>query len=517
MQYEFLGSISYPSDIKYVDNGIVYVSSVVDNPLLLQLKSTKTNDPQNPFIEVLTREEHLGSVVDFAPIENRATGVSQLVACSNHICSSSVYVLGKGISVHQLTSCAMPYVADMWGINFGTEHYLAASFVGETRVLKWDKAKSEIAEIKAAGVNKTVRSLLCAKLDEFLVQVTDEGIILTSFTDGFENVVTFYKAANPPILHAAVSSEYITISEWNNTIHVFELQMQSLAEIYTVTAESEISALALSSGLLAFACWDNTLSVYSFAEPDASAATKETTKTKFKVEAEAAVRSMEFCAFESDKSQLYLFCGTADGFLISFELVKGQDPLGTCKYISLGTQFVKLKKLTLGDSQVLVGCSETATLIHYSGGRLQYSPINLEGVSDIATFNLPISQTSAVNTTPSKTGLCSTKDVLLIASKGNLMLGIIDDIQRISSVRIKLAGVQVRKVAYEEKSATIVVLADSETSGALRGQTMIYNAATYTLEDIYQFDPQESVCSLNIIKGIPSSSEVLIVCFNRSE
>jgi len=510
MQYEFLGTISYPSDIKYIDNGVLYVSSVVDNPMMVQLKSMKTGDPACPFIEILSKEEHLGSIVDFVPIENKATGVSQLVVCSNHLSNSSVYALGKGISVHQIANTQIPYLSDMWTINFANEHFLAVTFVSESRLLYWDKNKYEIYEHTAPAFKKSNRSLICSKLDIYLVQINENGIYISNPADGFSHIISQHEVKNGPILHAAISSNFIAISDSNNEIHIFELQMETLVEIFTINGEAEISALALTNNLIAFATWDNMLNICEFNSTEMGKSA-EKARTKFKIEAEAVARSMEFCRFESEKGQNYLFCGTADGFLISFELNQGQDLLGTCKYISFGTQFVKLKKLILGDSQVLVGCSESATLIHYSGGRLQYSPINLEGVCDIASFNIQqmVPENNIPTATPSKSGvIASSKDVLLIASKGNLMMGIMDDIQKISSVRINLPNVEVRKVTFDEKSGTIVVLADSVSTGVIRGQLMTYSISTYTYEDTFLFDPNESGCSLTTFKGIPGTSEV---------
>jgi DNA damage-binding protein 1 len=93
-----------------------------------------------------------------------------------------------------------------------------------------------------------------------------------------------------------------------------------------------------------------------------------------------------------------------------------------------------------------------------------------------------------------------TKDVLIISQKGNLMLSLIDDIQRISTVRIQLPNLQARKIAYEDRSNSILVLADSEISGVTKGQLLCYDATAYTQEDCYQFENQESGCSLTILR-----------------
>lgn len=485
--YEYLGMISRPSDITYIDNGVVYISSVADNPLFLRLKSAKTADPGNPFIEVISRQEHLGSVVDFVPVESRATGVSQLVACANHMCSSSVYVLGKGISVHKLAAAPLTQVADVWTLNCEVGHFLIAAFISETRVFYWNKASNEISEVELGGIIKKQRTILCGTVDQCFVQITKEGINVSTQGERFSRAISQYTAPKT-ILHAAINSKLIAISEHNDTVKILELPMKELNVLLTIAVQSEISALSLSDSFLAFSSWDNMLQVFSIDD-------KFKELVKMKVEAEAAVRAIEFCSFETDKG--LLFCGTADGFLISFEL-KAEDLFSTCKYVSLGTQHVKLKKLLLGDSQVIVGCSETATLIHYFNGTVQYSPINLEGVVDVAAFNVP--QAVPATGTPSKAGNSLMNDVLLIATREKLIVGIVDEIQHISSARINLAELQVRRVAYDDRLGTIVVVADSESPAHVRGQVLTFSVTTYSQEAVYQLESQESGCSLALVR-----------------
>eukprot|EP00826_Nyctotherus_ovalis_P003393 TRINITY_DN10690_c0_g1_i5.p1 TRINITY_DN10690_c0_g1~~TRINITY_DN10690_c0_g1_i5.p1 ORF type:complete len:425 (+),score=108.20 TRINITY_DN10690_c0_g1_i5:73-1347(+) len=405
----------------------------------------------------------------------------------SHICSSSVYVLGKGISVHKLAAVPLTQMADMWTLNCDIGHFLIAAFISETRVFYWDKASNEISEVELGGIIKKQRTILCGIVDRCFVQITKEGINASIQGEKFSRAISQYSASHA-ILHAAINSKLIVVSEHNNTIKVLELPMKELNVLLTIATQNEISALSLSDNFLAFSSWDNMLQVFSIDD-------KFKEVVKMKVEAEAAVRAIEFCSFEADKG--LLFCGTADGFLISFEL-RTEDFLSTCKYVSLGTQHVKLKKLLLGDLQVIVGCSETATLIHYFNGMVQYSPINLEGVIDVAAFNVP--QAIPASGTPSKGGNSLVNDVLLIATREKLIVGIVDEIQHISSARIGLAELQVRKVAYDDRLGTIVVVADSESSANVRGQVMTFNITTYSQEAVYQLEAQESGCSLALVR-----------------
>eukprot|EP00826_Nyctotherus_ovalis_P008334 TRINITY_DN12155_c0_g1_i1.p1 TRINITY_DN12155_c0_g1~~TRINITY_DN12155_c0_g1_i1.p1 ORF type:complete len:423 (+),score=39.35 TRINITY_DN12155_c0_g1_i1:119-1387(+) len=109
-----LCDITYPKDIKCM-NGMVYISSMLDNSLLIKIEEGKA--------EVLDRKEHLGGIVDLALIESPEES-AQLVIGANHLRNSSVHVLRREVSLKEVASIPLECLADLWSLCFDAENYL---------------------------------------------------------------------------------------------------------------------------------------------------------------------------------------------------------------------------------------------------------------------------------------------------------------------------------------------------------------------------------------------------------
>jgi len=460
MSCKNLCAIPYPRDIKCVKE-FVYISSMLDDSLLINLHG-----------EVLNRREHLGGIVDFTSIESPSES-TQLVIGSNHVSSSSIYILKREASLHELTAIPLKYLSDLWSLCFSNDNYLLISFIDSTSI--FHLINSQLIEIEVKGILKN-RSILCAKISDYLVQVTREVVIATEHSSKFSSIVFTYKPKNN-ILHAAGNNTWIAISEANNKIRVLELK-GGFVELHNIDTGSEVSAIELNEKYLSYACWNNTLHIIQFINH------REPKEIKIEQNELFDIRSMKVNSFGSDNE--YLLCGTADGMLISYTLNSLKD---TYEKRTLGMHQVKLKELTLNNTQVIIGCSGTATLITRYDTNFQYLPIEVKDIIDIALFTL--------------------NEVLIIATKEKLILGVIEELQKINTNRISLPNLQVRKVTY--KNPSILVLADLKE----QAQLMTFNTITYSLEDIYQL--QESGCSLcNLDEVIFSLYELEVICSRYS-
>lgn len=76
----FLGEISIPESITYLDNGVFFIGSRLGDSQLVKL--TKTQDENGSYVQVMETFTNLAPIVDMVVVDLDKQGQGQLVTCS---------------------------------------------------------------------------------------------------------------------------------------------------------------------------------------------------------------------------------------------------------------------------------------------------------------------------------------------------------------------------------------------------------------------------------------------------
>ena len=139
---------------------------------------------------------------------------------------------------------------------------------------------------------------------------------------------------------------------------------------------------------------------------------------------ETIPRSLLFADLEQTN---YLLIGLGDGVLLTFKLVhevkegNAVASLTAKKKVSLGTQPVSLALFSIKNVTNVFAASDRPTVIYSGGGKLSFSNVNLQDVPVMSAFNCE-----------------AFPDSLALASKEELLLGTINEIQKLHIRTIRL-------------------------------------------------------------------------------
>lgn len=164
--------------------------------------------------------------------------------------------------------------------------------------------------------------------------------------------------------------------------------------------------------------------------------TMETIHT-VKLGGEIIPRSILIAKFEGIN---YLLCALGDGSMFYFVLNKELGKLFDQKKVTLGTQPLTLKTFRSLSTINVFACSDRPTVIYSSNHKLVFSNVNLKEVNHMCSLNAE-----------------AYPDSLALATKNSVILGTIDEIQKLH-IRTVPLGESPRRIAYQEQSSTFGVI-----------------------------------------------------------
>jgi DNA damage-binding protein 1 len=164
--------------------------------------------------------------------------------------------------------------------------------------------------------------------------------------------------------------------------------------------------------------------------------TMETLHT-VKLGGEIIPRSILIAKFEGIS---YLLCALGDGSMFYFVLNKEAGKLFDQKKVTLGTQPLILKTFRSLSTINVFACSDRPTVIYSSNHKLVFSNVNLKEVNHMCSLNAE-----------------AYPDSLALATKNSVILGTIDEIQKLH-IRTVPLGESPRRISYQEQSSTFGVI-----------------------------------------------------------
>lgn len=224
-----------------------------------------------------------------------------------------------------------------------------------------------------------------------------------------------------------------------NEVFYMDIEEGKLVQRATIALEYEVACLDISSlkenceqrsELVAVGLWTN-ISAIVLKLPDLSVLHTE------KLGGEIIPRSILMSCFEGTN---YLLCALGDGSMFYFVLDKETGKLKDKKSVTLGTQPTILKTFSSLSTSNVFACSDRPTVIYSSNHKLVFSNVNLKEVNHMCSLNAE-----------------AYPDSLALATKNSIILGTIDEIQKLH-IRTVPLGETPRRIAYQEATQTFGVI-----------------------------------------------------------
>ncbi|XP_015904539.1 DNA damage-binding protein 1 [Parasteatoda tepidariorum] len=435
LKFEFLGEITIPECITYLDNGVVYVGSRLGDSQLVKL-NVNANE-SGSFTETMETFTNLGPIVDMCVVDLERQGQGQLVTCSGAYKEGSLRIIRNGIGIHEHASIDLPGVKGLWPLRVDSDKYddtLILSFVGQTRVLTM--AGEEVEETNVSGIDISQQTYLCANVRfDQIIQVTATSIRLISRPT--KKVLSQWMPPHGETICVVSANASQLVLALRTDLYYFEIFEEELRQVGHTVLEFEIACLDVNpldtsekTSICAVGCWTD-ISIRILSLPSLKELHKEM------LGGDIIPRSILAAAFETTQ---YLLCALGDGSLFYFTIDPETRALADRKKVTLGTQPTSLKTFRSLATTNVFACSDRPTVIYSSNHKLVFSNVNLKEVSHMCPLNSE-----------------GYPDSLALSFDNSLLIGTIDEIQKLHIRTIPL-GESPRRIAYQENTQTFGVI-----------------------------------------------------------
>jgi len=524
---EHVGVTSVASTISYLDNGVVFIGSSFGDSQLIKLNQEK--DDSGSYVEVLETYMNLGPILDMVVTDLDKQGQGQVVTCSGNGKDGSLRVVRNGIGINEQASIELSGIKGMWSLrpttNGAHDKYLVQSYINETRVLAIDG--EEMEETTIAGFEPGT-SLFCRNMiGDCIVQATERGVfLLDSMTLQRKNSWLPPEGLKITIVQGNLHQVVLACGGG----HVFSLALEAgcaLVEKAKVTMVHEVACINLNplpfnaesqteggveemklsedpelqsevlpnepAVLVAIGLW-NDVTVRLLALPDLQEVLCQP------LGGDTQARSVMLHQFGN---VAYLLAGLGDGHLISFILETSDmgPTLVSKKKVALGTQPIALSVFRNNGQNCVFAASDRPTVVYSSNEKLLFANVNVGEVTLAAPFHSELFP-----------------DCLALATEGNLIIGTIDDIQKLHVHTIPL-GESPRRIVHHDSAHIFAVLVTRRLIAGIddvqedEEQSFVRFLDNTTFEEVYshQLDPYENGMSLACCQFSGMERECLVV------
>eukprot|EP01061_Rhynchopus_euleeides_P015761 TRINITY_DN2680_c0_g2_i1.p1 TRINITY_DN2680_c0_g2~~TRINITY_DN2680_c0_g2_i1.p1 ORF type:complete len:1228 (+),score=436.96 TRINITY_DN2680_c0_g2_i1:275-3958(+) len=543
LELEALGYTTSPRCISWLGGGrrVAFVGSDTGDSLLVEMLA-KPQD--NSWFRVLDTVPSIGPITSFSLVPNHVGGL-QMVTCSGKGRDASIRIVRNGVGVQTVAGVPLPGVQDLWTLKLSydsPEHAVVAlSFVAVTKFLEMQG--DEIGETPVPGFSSASPTLHCGNMydrstkADYWVQATAAELRLVN--PATRQLVSQHAVGgSAPITRAAVCGFQILVA-CGSTLVSLEASGGKLVEVGRNHLAKDAACIAflqpeeasrvsqrlstasqekppvrcpdgmdvdsISANVLRKSCtpalfcavglWtDNTVSVLRLDSPSLPEVVSEP------VGCDAIPRSVLFHVFAGT---LHLLAGLGDGSLITWEASMlasaGSAAAGLTgrRRIKLGTRPVGLTVMgSMADSgggaaaggtedAAVFATSDKPTVLFSQGGRIQLSPVNLQGAHVAATFNSP--------------ALGTGRECLILLTEGLLVIGSINGIQKLHIDTVPVQATANCIALHRETGHYAVGLDHTHdrerpcNTLALVSETMVDNG-----EYVAQFDLDQDECPLSV-------------------
>lgn len=452
LKVELLGEISIPECITYLDNGVLFIGSRHGDSQLVKLNTVA--DENGAYVAPMETFTNLGPILDMCVVDLERQGQGQIITCSGSFKDGTLRIIRNGIGIQEHACIDLPGIKGMWALRTGIEdspfdNTLVLSFVGHTRILTL--SGEEVEETDMDGFLSDQQTFFCANVDfGQIIQVTPISARLIK-CDNKSMVSEWSPADNNRRIGVVACNDEQLVCASGCDIFYLEIHDGILVLITSIQLEYEIACLDVSpldesakrSEIVAVGLWTD-ISVCLLKLPSLERIHTE------KLGGEIIPRSILITQFEGIN---YLLCALGDGSMFYFVIDKDSGRLKDQKKVTLGTQPTILKTFRSLSTTNVFACSDRPTVIYSSNHKLVFSNVNLKEVNHMCSLNAE-----------------AYPDSLALATKNSVILGTIDEIQKLH-IRTVPLGESPRRIAYQEASNTfgvITVRTDIQDSSGLK-------------------------------------------------
>lgn len=367
-------------------------------------------------------------------------GQGQIITCSGSFKDGSLRIIRNGIGIQEHACIDLPGIKGMWALQIGIDdskfdNTLILSFVGHTRILTL--TGEEVEETEIEGFLSDQQTFYCANVNfGQIIQVTTTTARIIK-CDTKAMVAEWSPSDGKRIGVVACNVEQLVCASGTD-IYYIEICDGKLEQKSHVTLEHEIACLdvspldegAVRSDIVAVGLWTD-ISVCLLKLPSLDKFYTE------KLGGEIIPRSILLTQFESIN---YLLCALGDGSMFYFVFDKEAGILMDQKKVTLGTQPTILRTFSSLSTRNVFACSDRPTVIYSSNHKLVFSNVNLKEVNHMCSLNAE-----------------AYPDSLALATKNSVILGTIDEIQKLHIRTVQL-GESPRRIAHQEASNTFGVI-----------------------------------------------------------
>lgn len=514
IELEAMGSGPIPSTVTYIAEGIVFIGTQYGDSSLIQL-SEQYNKEKKSYIQSNTDFTALGPILDFATVKSNQQQAA--VTCSGYGKDGTLRVIRNGIGMQEQAEVDLHGITALYALKLPGEvydKYLLQSFIHATRMLAMEG--EEMGEEAIPGFELEETTLCAANVcaengEEMLMQVTPTQVILVRYDTSLLQFskVDSYKASDANITIASAHiSGHVALALRGGIVVFLQCTLQGIKEVVRTSMEEEVSCIHMNlfenTVFAAVGLW-NDFTVRLLC------AREHALKQMYKIDlgSDTQARSLAMAILDT---QSMLFVGLGDGQLISYHLHfddnDGSVNIMNRKKVSLGSQAISLNTFKSSDGKACIfAASDRPSVVYSSKGKVAYANINLHGPNDV-TFSCSFH--------------CELfPDCLALARNDSLMIGTIDDIQKLHVETYPL-GETPRRIAHHESGKMFCVGCVSEPeSGSSSIETnhlRFIDEGTFEEIERFNLDPYEMVLSIiscelgeNLIGGSESAKPYIVV------
>lgn len=438
LKVEMLGEISIPECITYLDNGVLFIGSRLGDSQLVKLNTVA--DEGGTYVVPMETFTNLGPIMDICVVDLERQGQEQMITCSGAFKEGSLRIIRNGIGIQEHACIDLPGIKGMWALKIGIDdsnfdNTLVLAFVGHTRILTL--TGEEVEETEIHGFLSDQQTFYCGNVDfNQVIQVTPLTARLVQADN--RTLISEWKPPGDKRIGvvACNSSQLVCASACD--LYYIEILENELVQKSHVVLDYEVACLDISlidddktkADIIAVGLWT-----------DISACILELPTLKMmsteKLGGEIIPRSILMACFEGIT---YLLCALGDGSMFYFVLNKEDGILTNKKKVTLGTQPTILKTFRSLSTTNVFACSDRPTVIYSSNHKLVFSNVNLKEVNHMCSINAE-----------------AYPDSLALATKSSVILGTIDEIQKLH-IRTVPLGESPRRISYQESSQTFGVI-----------------------------------------------------------
>lgn len=383
---------------------------------------------------------NLGPILDICVVDLERQGQGQMITCSGSFKEGSLRIIRNGIGIQEHACIDLPGIKGMWALKLGIEdtpfdNTLVLAFVGHTRILTL--TNEEVEETEVSGFLSDRQTFFCGNVDHNqIIQITSSSARLIQTQSG--TLVNEWKPSDDGRISVVACNGSQLVCASACDVYYIEIMDGELIQRSHTTLPHEVACLDISlldpksdrANFVAVGLWTD-ISVTILKVPTLEVLINE------KLGGEMIPRSILMTNFEGIN---YLLCALGDGSMYYFTLNSTEATLKDKKKVTLGTQPTILKTFRSLSTTNVFACSDRPTVIYSSNHKLVFSNVNLKEVNHMCSLNAQ-----------------AYPDSLALATKNSVILGTIDEIQKLH-IRTVPLGESPRRIAYQESSQTFGVI-----------------------------------------------------------